>query len=456
MKNLAVTGCFIFISFLTACGGGSSSPVIEDEQNSIPIADAGTDQIAFLNEPFQLDASLSSDPDNDALTYTWEASLIPVGSESQLSSGSDMKPTFTPDKIGNYEFSLVVSDGFLSSQEDRVLITVNEQNTAPIAMAGRDQHASVQTVVWLDGSESFDNEMQTLSYQWQFIQVPSESNVVLENSESVTPHFSALVAGEYIIELIVNDGYADSPADTVLIRVSAGNSVPIAHAGSDQNVLFNSLVELDASLSSDADNDALTYAWNFVEKPSSSAAILTSPSAVKSTFTADKLGTYRLSLVVSDSQSSSEADLVDIIVSEQNNPPTANAGVDQQVYLNQEVILSASESSDVDGDPLTYSWSFVSIPENSQSNLNNEASVSASFTVDQPGQYTVKLTVTDEHGATDSDNVVVTVVEEDTSLVGLVTGKLIDTQNRALANIQLKVDGVALVSNQTGVFFYCG
>ena len=40
------------------------------------------------------------------------------------------------------------------------------------------------------------------------------------------------------------------------------------------------------------------------------------------------------------------------------HPPVADAGTDQTVYVNDTVHLDGSGSSDVDGDSLTFTWSF--------------------------------------------------------------------------------------------------
>ncbi len=76
-------------------------------------------------------------------------------------------------------------------------------------------------------------------------------------------------------------------------------------------------------------------------------------------------------------------------------PPGANAGPDQTVLVTQAVTLDGSASSDIDGDPLTYQWSFVSRPLGSTAALSSPTAVNPSFTADKAGTYTVQLIVND-------------------------------------------------------------
>jgi len=74
-----------------------------------------------------------------------------------------------------------------------------------------------------------------------------------------------------------------------------------------------------------------------------------------------------VSLVVNDGTANSASDTVTITT--RNSAPVANAGPDQTVFVTQTVTLDGHGSSDVDGDTLSFAWSFVSRPNGSAATL---------------------------------------------------------------------------------------
>jgi hypothetical protein len=121
----------------------------------------------------------------------------------------------------------------------------------------------------------------------------------------------------------------------------------------------------------------------------------------------DRFGTYVAQLIVNDGTVNSLPGTVTI--STLNSAPVANAGPDQTVFVFT-VTLDGSASSDVDGDPLTYSWTFISRPAGSTATLSGANTVSPSLTADPlGGVYVVQLIVNDGKENSAPDTVTITV-----------------------------------------------
>ncbi len=140
--------------------------------------------------------------------------------------------------------------------------------------------------------------------------------------------------------------------DTVTRGPGGSNRAPIADAGPDQSVAAGSSVQLTGAGSSDADGDALTYAWTRTAGP---AVTLSSATAVSPTFTAPAAGSsVTFSLVVRDGAVSSVADTVTVTV-----PAAGAANVART--LSATASASTQNSADgqtaakaIDGSPLGY------------------------------------------------------------------------------------------------------
>ena len=101
-----------------------------------------------------------------------------------------------------------------------------------------------------------------------------------------------------------------------------------------------------------------------------------------------------------------------VMVSPVNDAPIANAGPDQAARTNNIVTLDGSGSSDVDGDLLNYSWSFISVPAHSRATLSGGGTtVNPTFKADKEGAYVVRLVVNDGLVGSAADTVTITVTK---------------------------------------------
>ncbi len=276
-------------------------------------------------------------------------------------------------------------------------------NNPPLADAGADQSVWSGDTVALDGSASSDLDGDLLDYRWSLTSTPSGSLASILDPHSVRPGFIADLAGLYVAQLIVSDGQEERGPDTALITTE--NSAPTAEAGADQTVSRGEPVQLDGSASSDPDGDDLGFSWSLISLPNGSRTALSDPEAVDPSFALDKHGHYVAQLIVDDGILDSAPDTV--ILSTTNGRPVADAGPDQTAVEQTVIQLPGGGSSDADGDPLTYAWSFVSLPLGSTAVLSDRTVANPFFTADLPGLYVAQLIVSDDMLASDPDSVVI-------------------------------------------------
>ena len=99
--------------------------------NEAPVADAGADQgfdCVVGSADVTLDGSASSDPDGDALSYSWSDGSSVVSTDASFT---------TSQGAGTHTFTLTVSDGEASSSAS-VTVTVELDETAPVIAAVED------------------------------------------------------------------------------------------------------------------------------------------------------------------------------------------------------------------------------------------------------------------------------------------------------------------------------
>lgn len=189
----------------------------------------------------------------------------------------------------------------------------------------------------------------------------------------------------------------DTVWDFAIRDGSIGNSRPEARISVPSTVEVGSTFELDGTGSSDPDGDGIFYQWSIESAPSGSTATLSDASDPTPSFSPDVAGDYTIALSVSDGNLADSATrtVSAIEASPDNSAPTAVVGVSQQVEVGSGVTADGSDSSDPEGDALTYTWSLVSVPEGSSAGISDSGSASVSFTPDVAGDYTIELEVSD-------------------------------------------------------------
>ena len=183
-----------------------------------PVADAGDDQFFdVIVANVTLDGTRSYDFDaDDDLTFQWQQT---GGSNVTILNPDTPEPNFAPTVEDVYYFELTVFDGSNYSVPDSVMIVVG--NRAPFAYAGEDQTCEPRQEVSLDASASYDLDAgDALSYSWSQVSGPS---VELLDPNTQMPHFTPNLIGEYVFEVVVNDGADTSLPDTITVFCRIGS-----------------------------------------------------------------------------------------------------------------------------------------------------------------------------------------------------------------------------------------
>lgn len=274
--------------------------------------------------------------------------------------------------------------------------------------AGAAQSVDEGTTVSLAGTASAGSGASVTGYNWT---QTSGTSVTLSNPTSNQASFVAPVLTSSItltFRLTVTDSNGKSASDTVSVTVNPVNAVPVANAGDDLAVNARVAVVIAGS-GTDADGEVTAFAWAQTAGPD---VTTTGADSAQLSFTApivSEATALTFSLTVTDNEGGTGSDDVTVTVNPAaNQSPTANAGPDQSVEGNTTVTLSGS-GSDSDGTIAAYAWTQTG---GAAVTLTGADTSGPSFTAPvltstQP--FTFQLTVTDNEGATATDEVTVTV-----------------------------------------------
>jgi hypothetical protein len=292
--------------------------------------------------------------------------------------------------------------------------TPSAGNLPPIVNAGVDvvEYLPANSAI-CNGSAS-DPDGTVSAYAWS--QVAGPSVATLENKTTKSLKATNLKAGTYTFRLRATDNDGASSNDDVKVVVnSTTSSAPTVTAGADKVITLPTNSLYIQGTASDADGIA-SYVWT---KTSGGTASLSGQNTSKVRAYNLVAGTYIFRLTVKDTKGNSKSDDVMVTVANSGNAvPIANAGPDKTVLLPASTVKLYGSAKDSDGTISSYKWTQYG---GAAATINYSTSATATVSGLREGKYYFRLTVKDNKGASDYDNMLVKVTKGGVTVISLDT-----------------------------------
>ncbi len=346
----------------------------------------------------------ATDDDRPANTLAFSLKNAPNGAAINPTSGIF---TWNPDETqgpGSYSFSVVVTDSGspAASAEQVVQVNVAEANQAPLANSDlyttpEDTRLSVAVADGVLHNDS-DSDLPPATLTARPYAAPTHGALALalDGSFVYTPtlNYHGLDSFTYV----VSDGVLTDTAQ-VTITVSSVDDVPLVAAGADISSAVEGLAvsfqgsyqEILRPSSAQDSAAAVGIRWDFGDNAGATGVLTPTHTYVDD-------GKYTVTLTVTSTNGLAAKDTLVVTVS--NAAPLVNAGPDGKTTINRAHIFKASFTDSGAVDTHTIAWDFGD-------NTTASGSLTPRHAYTTAGDYTVKLTITDNGGAATSDTLVV-------------------------------------------------
>lgn len=251
--------------------------------NDLPPAPAIDATATDLDVAF--DGSGSSDPDGTVTSYAWDF--------GDGTTGSGAAPRHTYAAGGTYQVSLSVTDDQSSTATIAKSVTVVAPNRLPAAEFSSTRDG---LEVAFDASASSDADGTISSYRWDFGDGSTGTGV--------SPTHAYAKAGSFDVALTVTDDRGGSVSTTHTVTVAA-NQPPTADFTFSTSDLTASF---DASPSTDPENQALEYSWDFGDGSAAGSGKLPQHAYAFG-------GSYQVKLTVTDASGATGTKIRAVVVS---------------------------------------------------------------------------------------------------------------------------------------------
>jgi len=325
-------------------------------------------------ETVTFNATASYDPDGTIVKYEWDFG------DTATSTGIVTTHIYLDD--GTYTITLKVIDN--SGLSNTTSADISVFNRPPVAIFTESAEiVDTNVIITFNASDSYDLDGYISSYFWDFGDETNATGVIAEHAYAEI--------GTYTVTLTVTDDDGDSDS-AVAIKTILNRSPVAVFTESAESVLTGVVIYFDASDSYDSDGTIASYSWDFGDE--------TGATGVTVDHAYEDDGVYKVTLTVTDDLGATASASATKTVS--NRSPVASfAETATKVNTGEVIYFNAFGSYDPDGSIESYFWDF--------GDGTNATGETVEHAYDEAGNYTVVLTVTDDDGASSTDDATKTV-----------------------------------------------
>jgi PKD repeat protein len=352
----------------------------------------------YSNQSCVPDNLIGFDIDNDNVTdyqlkYRWNFNILDPSATSGWITEESYEFTYLSAGSYKYLVTLDVDDGVNITTSDIFIVNINVRPIAKITVDPNSYDAQgnlmLNQPIYFNGTGSYDpNGDPVRNYTWL---IGTGDNAIKKYGNMIKYRFSE--PGKHLVSLKVFDGEFWSTQYQINVEIPDPPKPPIPlYKASPLKALAKQRVYFDASNTTDPDSKEkdLKYIWYYGD----GASYISRDN--KTSHKYNTPGQYRVTLIVED-ETGASANISNILITVENNPPTAIIKQISPKKINENVQISGADSSDKDGDIINYIWTFG---DGSNEVRSNDSQVE--HTWKEGGTYTIELTVQDNNGGTDS------------------------------------------------------
>ena len=207
-----------------------------------------------------------------------------------------------------------------------------------------------------------------------------------------------LPQGKHVLRLSATNGELNIGKITFTFSgVVPDNTRPVADAGQNQSFsISNTVAELNASASSDADGDRLAYSWAQINGPSN--LNFSNASAIKTNISNFQVGTYEIELTVDDGKLTATDRVIVTVTEADNNSPSVSitSPSNGSSFEENQTIAITANASDDDGSIAKVSF----YNGNQLIDEDTTAPYAINWNSVAVGEYSINAIATDDQGAT--------------------------------------------------------